>query len=487
MKWLNPLLLTFPLLVIGCRSDHAYQEVPRIIEGDKVLINGRVKGSARQAPVTLQVLSNNNQQVLHPDTLGRFLDTLKVSRPSFMQLVHQDQSGYGFIKPGDSLSLTFKSSDLPATLRFKGNRSHTNNYLAAKQLYKDSIEPRGRKAKTKWYSLEPTAFQASIDSLRTQYQAFYQDHFSQQPPSKAFHELEQANIRYHLYREKLKYPGNYRKLRTGRYPELPEGFKAYKQAVDFKQSRLFGVPSYQAFLRMVVNQNARPQIKANPSIARTMVVKRVVDSMIPNDTLKARVLGRFLLQSLKTNGPASIQGVMAYYRGLPHADPMMQRLRHYLDQWQNIAPSRQAPGFTYPVYKGDALSLSALRGSYVYIDAWATWCRPCIQQLPYLDTLRSTYDRDEVRFVSISLDKTKAQWQDFLQKRAPGGIQLLANQKGFNSGFAKDYVIHAIPRYILINPEGHIVDPTAPPPAGNIQLTLDSLLNAPANPQNSPQ
>ena len=473
------LLFGISLSLIQCQTAPDYQEVPRVIKGNEAIVSGQIQQPQQQASLTVQVLRNNDQQTLRADQQGNFQDTFTLRHPSFVQLVHRGQSSYGFIKPGDSLYLTFQSGALASTLEFSGNRKRPNNYLARKQQYVDTLGPQSRRAQNQWFTQEPEAFSQSLDSLKNYYQAFYQDYFREQLPSEVFHQLEQANINHYFYRQKKLYPGYYRRLKTGRYPDVSEEFKQYQDKVSFQKARLFGVPSYQRYVRSVVNRRAQKRMEEKKEKARSVILKNVVEETLPNDTLQARVLGRFLLQSLKTNGPTSVQGVLSYYRQLPHSKPMMERLDGYLQRWSRIAEGQPAPGFSYPSFSGDTVSLESLKGSYVYIDAWATWCKPCIKEIPYLKTLQDAYERDEVRFVSISLDDAadRGKWRRLVETRDLQGLQLFAGGEAFDADFARDYLINSIPRFILIGPDGRVVDPKAQRPSGNIQVRLDKLLS----------
>jgi thiol-disulfide isomerase/thioredoxin len=125
----------------------------------------------------------------------------------------------------------------------------------------------------------------------------------------------------------------------------------------------------------------------------------------------------------------------------------------------------------YTDIKGGQKSLDSFKGKYVYIDVWATWCAPCIQQIPYLQTLEKEYDNN-IEFVSISTDEARRsggsweaaekKWRDFVKKKNMSGVQLWSGQ---DYSFQQAYEINGIPRFILIDPEGKIVDANAPRPS----------------------
>ena len=125
------------------------------------------------------------------------------------------------------------------------------------------------------------------------------------------------------------------------------------------------------------------------------------------------------------------------------------------------------------------MSLSDLKGKYVYVDVWATWCGPCIGEIPALQTLEKDYEGKNIAFVSISTDDgrgyraaskeesfklSKEGWRKMIAEKEMSGIQLFAD-KSFSSDFVTGYKINSIPRFILIDPNGNIVNADAPRPS----------------------
>lgn len=139
---------------------------------------------------------------------------------------------------------------------------------------------------------------------------------------------------------------------------------------------------------------------------------------------------------------------------------------------------KKSPTFDYENYKGGKTSLESLKGKYVYIDVWATWCGPCRAEIPHLKKVEETYHEKNIEFVSISIDRAKDhdKWKQFVADKELGGIQLFADND-WNSQFVKDYQINGIPRFILVGPNGEIVNADAPRPSSpELVKTLDSLL-----------
>ncbi len=145
---------------------------------------------------------------------------------------------------------------------------------------------------------------------------------------------------------------------------------------------------------------------------------------------------------------------------------------------QTVAIGKPAPQFTnYENYDGTTTSLKDLKGKYVYIDVWATWCGPCRGEIPYLQKLEEHFKGKNIVFVSISIDKQSAheKWKKMIADKKMGGIQLFA---GADKSFTAAYRVNSIPRFILIDPNGNVVaSRTTRPSQPQTKELLEKLLN----------
>ena len=139
---------------------------------------------------------------------------------------------------------------------------------------------------------------------------------------------------------------------------------------------------------------------------------------------------------------------------------------------------KPSPSFAYENFKGGSSKLEDFKGKYVYIDVWATWCGPCRQEIPHLKKVEEKYHGKNIVFTSISVDVAKDhdKWKKMVGDQALGGVQLYAD-KDWKSDFIQAYGINSIPRFILIDPKGNVVDADAKRPSDPaLQEQLDKLL-----------
>lgn len=125
----------------------------------------------------------------------------------------------------------------------------------------------------------------------------------------------------------------------------------------------------------------------------------------------------------------------------------------------------KAPNFDFENHAGGKTTLESLKGKYVYIDLWATWCGPCRAEIPFLKELEKSLHDKNIAFVSISTDSEKdhEKWKTFVKEKELTGIQLYADRA--NMDFIKAFNVNTIPRFILIDPTGNVVDADAARPS----------------------
>lgn len=133
--------------------------------------------------------------------------------------------------------------------------------------------------------------------------------------------------------------------------------------------------------------------------------------------------------------------------------------KHKRDSIRNMVLTKYKPGtpaadFQFEDMKGKKVSLGDLKGNYLFLDVWATWCGPCKKELSFLQKLEEKMKGKKITFVSISVDNKREDWEKMVKEEQLGGVQLYAGQ---DKAFMKEYEIEFIPRFILIDKKGKMV------------------------------
>ena len=135
--------------------------------------------------------------------------------------------------------------------------------------------------------------------------------------------------------------------------------------------------------------------------------------------------------------------------------------------------------FSFINYKGGQSTLEDFKGKYIYIDIWATWCAPCIREIPYLKKIEELYQGKNIAFLSISSDQYSdiEKWKKMIATKSMSGVQLLEDNR-VDTAFSTYFNVNTIPRFILIDPKGVIIDSNTLRPSDPLLIgKLDGLLS----------
>jgi peroxiredoxin len=153
---------------------------------------------------------------------------------------------------------------------------------------------------------------------------------------------------------------------------------------------------------------------------------------------------------------------------------LRQKVEGELSRLEKVG--KPAPSVAARDVKGDMLRLEDLRGKYVLVDFWATWCAPCVAELPRLQAAYSRYRDSGFEIVGVSLDETKTAVTDFIKARNIPWRQV-HNASG-GGDLVEAFGVGTIPATFLIDREGVITRLELRGPA--LDQALTKLIKAPA-------
>lgn len=196
--------------------------------------------------------------------------------------------------------------------------------------------------------------------------------------------------------------------------------------------------------------------------------------------------------SLIKNNPASMASLMAIYQQLtpripvikwpqdsalivevekelmskyPQSEPVQvlsKQLQEFRDRERALASRVKfeigmvAPDFSLPDVNGQLISLASLKGKYVLLDFWASWCAPCVAENPNLVKAYTRYAAKGFEILQVSLDKDRDSWLNQIKKDRLNWKHV-SDLKFWDSPIVKLYGINSIPFNLLLDKEGKVI------------------------------
>lgn len=172
-----------------------------------------------------------------------------------------------------------------------------------------------------------------------------------------------------------------------------------------------------------------------------------------NEIASCIFFDRYLFQK------CTIEEVKGYYDRLSDRvkqSYLGQRVLRKIEELTAVNIGGIAPDIVQQTPEGKTLKLSSLRGKYVLLDFWASWCGPCLAELPNVKAIYEKYHSKGLEIFGVSLDSKKDAWVNMIAKKGMPWHHV-SSLKGWSCPVAKRYNVTGIPRMYILDPEGRII------------------------------
>ena len=117
-------------------------------------------------------------------------------------------------------------------------------------------------------------------------------------------------------------------------------------------------------------------------------------------------------------------------------------------------PGIQAPNFTFPDLKGERISLTDYKGKVVLLNIWATWCPPCVEEMPSMEKLYGEFKDEDFEILAVSIDTSGARIVAPFMKKHGLSFPILLDPDGAVTDL---YGTIGIPESFILDKEGLII------------------------------
>lgn len=365
--------------------------------------------------------------------------SLKVKEPTYGVITYRWKKSTVYLEPGKDFNMEWDLTPAALTVNVTSKKSQINPYLSSGELNGPVMGDFGKKPE-------------EILDILEEYETNCYKILESKKLDKNFVAKEKQRITYWIYG----FLGQYAQQKAC-------GDDVYDKLHELSSKEdawLIQMPEYTNFQYSAITTLALRDmdIEETPDF-QTKAVTAICEyaaANIKNSDLKQYIIGTNAVALVSNNGYDGAERIKEIFEQNV-TDPEIQQA--FQTAWANgdvLKAGRPSPEFSFPDINGKTVSLSDLRGKYVYIDCWATWCVPCKGEIPHLQKLEETFKGMNIAFVSISCDRDKAKWEEMVKEQNLGGIQLWGDQ---DNEFLRKYRVNGIPRFIFLGPDGRIVNP----------------------------
>ena len=416
------------------------------------------------------VISSSNTD--YKDTIkvaadGSYSDTLRIDN-GYHLISHGKIFMRAYFEVGTPLSINFDSNKFRETLNFAEKGALVNNYL----LKKAKTEQEQIGDRNAYNALDEAAFKTKAEQIKTTLLQLIE---STPDLSANYKEKEKRNINYEYISKLQSFEKSYAYATKNPDFVVSGGFLPNLSQFDYNKGEdyLFS-SSYKRIVKAYYKNKASldPKLKdKKEDIAYLKTISEISDQTIKNSLL-------FDEARQGINYTSDLENYYTIFMKASTNQIEKNKITESYTILKTTITGKPSPKFVgYENNAGGKTSLDDLKGKYIYIDVWATWCAPCRKEIPFLKEVEKAYHGKNIEFVSLSIDKQADhdKWKKMIVDQALGGIQLLAD-KDWKSQFVQDYLIQGIPHFILLDPNGNIVSPNAPRPSDKELITLFNRL-----------
>jgi len=407
------------------------------------------------------------------DENNAFTATLSIAEGNFVYVSIPRRTILLYLVPGADINISFNAEDPDVIQIIDGKKAFESQFLVA---YNKEVERKYNRSiiLNQVGSTSPEAFRELMENAYDEKLAFLEDYKDFKKLDKGFVKTLKTNFLYEKYGLLLEYPMAYAYFNPGAgEPNLPEGFHGFLEKEGLFSDEFMKSRPYFNFVNTFLNKHI--QDNADPDSEESYYEKQFrFASELFNGKTRDAVLSQTMIYLLNFGSFDVAQGFFEEYRQLVQTPEYIKLVEEEYQTVLALSPGQLAPAFTLADISGNEVSLSDFSGKVVYLDFWASWCGPCMREVPFAKELKKRMEgQDDLVFLYVSVDTDETAWRNKVAEMEIQGVHL--NVPGFNHEVPANYNLKGVPTFYLIGRDGKIFDNRPPRPSNP---KVDEVLKA---------
>lgn len=360
------------------------------------------------------------------------------------------------------LSISFDSDSFNNKISFDGADANINNYLNNTEFGSIMIHD-ARLSEETFITKADSILTANLSKLEK----------TELPPS--FIAKERSRLKYVSYDAFPYFETFHIRITNDSTFQVSDTYWKKMKELSVYSPELLQLDEYNKFISNAVSELAKQEYQQETGMSIMDKRLKYIESHVSSAPVAEYLVFKYIYAALKRQGIKVLSpNRLAAFKKYVNKPEFVEQFNTLYAKLNKLSPGNPSPVLIATDINGTKKSLSDYLGKYVYIDIWATWCVPCKKEIPFMEKLEEKYKDKNIYFISLSCDQKREAWEKDITKRQVRNIQL---HMGSDNTFMKDYEISTIPHFILLDPEGNIVNSDMSRPSNPATVeTLDKLL-----------
>lgn len=431
--------------------------------------NTLVRGTLTNPGLTKMISIEVNEKFLTNENInyesniledGSFAFAVQVNKPQFAVLHYARNTALVYLEPNDTLYVDSDANSFQYSLQFSGKGGPNNKMLAKYlkqnpremdpfaiiQYRKGSYYYRVSPKKDEWMNgMNPSQFNAKMDMRKEK--AFSEiDFYHANNPGKLsnqFREFITTEIIYDWAYHKLLYCDVYK----NKYGITDAQF-SFLEEIPLN-NEMIGNFWYREYLRAYFSY----QFTKSGRTDNSFLAQYDEASKVLNGLSLSYFQSEMIVNGFRSKEPKAMQG---RYWDFVKQNPYPYFEDKVISTYSKVmkyAEGAIAPYFDLKDMQGRQIKLEDFKGHPVYLNFWASWCRPCMKKMNAMRPFQQELEREGVVFLNISLDQNESTWKQTIQSNNFTGVHILAPEN-IKSDVVRSYEVSVLPQYFIINKQG---------------------------------
>ncbi|MEE4176561.1 MAG: TlpA disulfide reductase family protein [Bacteroides sp.] len=407
------------------------------------------------------------------DENNQFSATLPLTEGKYIFISHPRRTIRLFLVPGAEVNVQFDAQDPAQVPVIEGKKALESQFLVA---YNQEMESKFNRSiiLNQLGSTPADEFLANMESAHQEKLSYLEGFEGYNKLDKDFVDLMKTNFKYEKYGLLMEYPMAFAYFNPDAGdPVMPEGYYAFLEEEDlFNDANLSATPYLNfanTFLNKKMEEQADPASDV-PYYERQYLAAREAFSGKTRDILVAQSM----ISMLNFGDFDRARELYADFSELVQAADIKEVVDAEYQKVLALSPGKPAPAFNLTDIDGNPVSLSDFAGQVVYLDFWASWCGPCMREVPFAKELKERMEGyDDLVYLYISVDTDEQAWRNTVAEKEISGVHI--NVPGFSHDVPDAYNLKGVPTFYLIGRDGNIFDNRPPRPSNP---KIDEVLKA---------